>query len=159
MLKLTTIKIQTTAMKLFTSISLLSSVLATSASELELRHLQRDPNPGEFCLISTSVKCELTGQPGVDCTSINPQPYGECGDTFMTMIYKFCNLLDDSNITPLRLNPTGDSGTVAMYRQVWGKPEFSLGVLAPNTCRERKVTELINTCKKRIVGDLKFEGW
>ena len=144
-------------MKLLTSLSILSSVLAASELEVSPRTLQREINPTEFCFLSTSVECKLTGT-NDDCTSINPQKFGACGPTFMTMSYTFCNL-GESNIMPLRTNPSGETGTQAMYRQEKGRPQLLLGVLPPGSCRTAEVTESINTCKRRIVGDLKFEGW
>lgn len=149
-------------MKFLASLLTLNSLVAPLATDLEvtprLLQVPVKPSSGRFCRVSVSVECKLTGT-NDDCTSINPQPFGTCGPRFMTMKYKFCNLLNDKNIVPLRVNPSGESGTVAMYRQQSGTPQLLLGIMAPNTCREAEVTEEINSCKKRIVGDLKFEGW
>ena len=115
-------------------------------------------NPGEFCLSSAKVVCRFTDD-GSACDSLGVQPYGTCGTRLVTFTYTFCNLLETSNIVPLRENPDGEPGTQAMYRQRFGTPSLLLGALGPGVCRDTQITEEIDTCKKRVVGSLKFEGW
>ena len=154
-------------MKAFTKlsiISLLGSVTnthaANDASMNETRKLQQS---GQFCNVDASVKCTIPGNTiygtNVDCGIIGMQAYGACKETLMTFSYEYCNLLPSNNVNPLRLNADGEDGTVAMYRQQWGKPALLLGGMGPGECRVAKVTELVDTCKKRVVGDIKFEGW
>lgn len=143
-----------TALAQFLLLSLFRNPCMTNAVDVD-RQLQ---SSGQFCNISAEVSCEITGT-GRDCKSLGVQPFGTCGPRLLTYKYKYCNLLQGQNITPLTYNANGDKGTVAMYRQVWGKPFLLLGLMAPGICREAVVTEEVDTCKKRVVGELKFEGW
>ena len=142
---------------------LVGSMVKTYADTSVSRKLQggQNPggqNPGEFCLSSAKVECRFTDD-GSDCKSLGVQPYQACGSRLVTFSYTFCNLLKGNNIMPLRKNPDGEPGTQAMYRQRFGTPSLLLGTLGPEVCRETTITEEVDTCKKRVVGELKFEGW
>ena len=139
-------------------ICLFGNILTAQATEL-VRKLQGDePQSGQFCYVSADIECTITGTDKL-CSEIGVQPYGTCGERLLTVSYEICNKSSERNIVPLRLNPTGEEGTIAMYRQIWGKPELLLGPMGPDVCRTATVTELVDTCRKRIVGELKFEGW
>ncbi len=88
------------------------------------------------------------------------QPYGTCGEKEMTFEYKFCNLNSNTNVVPVARAPaSGDIGTQAMFRQREGFPELILSPMGPGVCRTKKIVEKVNTCKRRVVGSIRFEGW
>ena len=121
-------------------ITISTFVFGDSATEVEpSRNLQQAGQGTKFCPMNTSIKCVITGTEN-DCTSINPQQYGSCGKKTFTLTYKYCNL-GDNNVKPLKHNPSGEPGTIAMYRQTSGRPNIPLDILPANTCREETVTE------------------
>lgn len=158
--------------KPFALICMLNSITPTQAADFTIsesgesigreRVLQEQvgPQSGQFCSVSTNVRCYLPGDKSSNC-DLGVQPFETCGERYLTFEYKICNQNVNGKIIPLRTNPDGEDGTVAMYRQQFGKPAILLSPLSTgqDNCRIATVTEEVNTCKQRVVGSLKFEGW
>lgn len=121
------------------------------------------PYSTHLCSVSALVQCFITNTT-TSCDDIGVQPHNTCGPKSLTMIYKYCNINDASeddegSIIQLKKNPSGEAGTIAMYRQQWGRPALSLHTLAPGECETASVIEEVDTCRNKIVAELKLEGW
>lgn len=154
----------------FASICFLGSILSIHAANplddttaLSRRVQTGKPESGQNCFVSADVSCKVTGT-NTACDRIGVQPPGTCGSKLLTMRYEYCNKMsrrDGSNVIPLKKNKDGEFGTIAMYRQQWGEPNFNPlpTPLKPGDCEVREVTREVDTCKKRLVGEIKLEGW
>ena len=147
--------------KSFALLCLLASILPSYAIDAAdnnavERQLQTS---GQFCLVSADVTCTVDST-GKNCLDIGMQPYGTCGPTSMTWKYEYCNLLPNNNVNPVAIAPeSGKVGTQAMYRQEFGRPKLLMGTLGPGVCKEAYVYDTVDTCRKRAVAELRFEGW
>ncbi len=149
-----------TFFKPFALLSILGNTLpvhAAAANDTQLdRHLQ---DIGQYCLVSASVTCTIDGTNGQDCATLGIQPYGTCRNRPMTYTYEYCNL-GDRNVNPVRTAPaSGELGTTATFRQQDDYPALLMGSLGPGVCKKAYVYENTNTCKKKVIASLRFEGW
>ena len=113
----------------------------------------------DYCNVNATVSCTLD-RDGSDCN--NPlQTPSTCGETNVTFKYEFCNTLHNESVMLLEKAPlSGENGTVAMFREVYGKPVLPMTPIRPGVCKVAFAKDTVDTCNKnKTVGDLKIEGW
>ena len=150
-----------TFFKSFALLSILAISFPTHATgdnstqlERQLRH-----SGNRVCTVSASVSCTIDGTDGKKCDSLGLQPFGTCGPKAMTYKYTYCNL-GHRNVHPVAPAPeSGIHGTTATFRQELDTPKLLLGTLGPGVCKTFYKYEETDTCKPKMTGSLRFEGW